>query len=290
VTRRATHALVAVLLAGVLVACQGTPPPAVPAAALPPAQRIVTLSPHLAELVYSAGAGERLVGVVEFSDFPAPVRSLPRVGDSFRVDYEAVAALRPDLILAWKSGNPPETVQRLRDLGFRVVAMEPVQLADIAAQIVAIGALAGTEAAAGAAAAQFEALLAALRAESQGATPVSVFVQLSERPYFTVTDSHFLGQGLRLCGGRNVFGALPGLTANVSLEAIIAAAPDVIIASDMAGSGESPLAGWARWKGVPAVARGNLYTLDADLLSRPGARILDGVAGLCDILREARKK
>ena len=89
----------------------------------------------------------------------------------FRVDYEAVAALRPDLILAWKSGNPPETVQRLRDLGFRVVAIEPAQLADIAAQIVAIGTLAGTEAAATAAAAQFEARLAALRAGRSGAAP-----------------------------------------------------------------------------------------------------------------------
>ncbi len=286
---RAIRAVAPGLLAGLLLSCGRDAPPPVATAESAPAQRIVTLSPHLAELVYSAGAGGRLVGVVEFSDFPPPVRALPRVGDAFRVDYEAIAALRPDLILAWQSGNPPETLRRLRELGFRVVAMEPVELPDIGAQIAAIGGLAGTGTVAVAAAAQFESRLAALRAAARDAVPLSVFVQLSERPYFTVTDRHFLGQGLHLCGGRNVFGALPGLTANVSLEAIIAAAPEVIVASDM-GTGQSPLSGWRRWKGVPAVARGNLYTLNADLLSRPSARILDGVAELCAILKEARSR
>ena len=278
------------LLAGFIAACHPAPPPALPPSAPAAASRIVTLSPHLAELAYSAGAGDRLVGVVEFSDFPPPVAKLPRVGDAFRVDYEAVAALKPDLILAWTSGNPPETVQRLRDLGFRVVSLEPAGLADIGAEVAEIGALAGTAPAANVAAAQFESRLAALRAGAQGAAPLTVFVQLSERPYFTVTDQHFLGQGLRLCGGRNVFGTLPGLTAIVALESILEAAPAVIIASDMGATGDSPLAGWARWKNLPAVKRGNLYALNADLLSRPSMRILDGVAGLCAILDEARSK
>ena len=113
-------------------------------------------------------------------------------------------------------------------------------------------------------------------------------MQLSERPYYTVTDRHFLGQGLRLCGGRNVFGDLSGLTAIVSLESIIDAAPEAIIASDMGGAGGSPLASWANWKYLPAVRRGHLYALDADLLSRPSTRILDGIEGLCRVLDEAR--
>lgn len=278
------------LLATLITACQPAAPPALPPRPPAAASRIVTLSPHLAELAYTAGAGDRLVGVVEFSDFPPPVAHLPRVGDAFRVDYEAVAALKPDLILAWTSGNPPQTVQRLRDLGFRVVTLEPADLSDIGTQVAEIGALAGTAAAANVAAGQFESRLAALRASAQGAATLSVFVQLSERPYFTVTDRHFLGQGLRLCGGRNVFGGLPGLTAIVALESILDAAPDVIVASDMGGTGGPPLAGWARWKNLPAVKRGNLYALNADLLSRPSARILDGVASLCAILDEARLK
>lgn len=277
-----------VALAGLLGACRQAVPPAAPAPAT--AQRIVTLSPHLAELTYSAGAGDRLVGVVEFSDFPPPVRRLPRVGDAFRVDYEAVAALKPDLILAWTSGNPPETLERLRELGFPVVALEPTELADIGTQVAEIGRLAGTSAVADEVAAGFASRLKALRARAKDALPVRVFVELSQRPYYTITDRHFIGQGLLLCGGRNVFGSLPGLTAVVALESILEAAPDVIVASDVEGAKDSPLAAWAQWTDLPAVKHGNLFLLNADLLSRPSVRILDGVAGLCAILDQARTR
>jgi iron complex transport system substrate-binding protein len=278
---------VSALLLWLAAGCSPPPGEVARPAEAPAAQRIVTLSPHLAELVVSAGAGSRLVGVVEFSDFPPAVRALPRVGDAFRVDYEALASLRPDLILAWTSGNPPETRQRLRELGFRLVELEPATLEEIGAQIATIGALAGSAGAADAAAGQFRARLAALRARSAPTKPVWVFVQLSERPFFTVTDQHFLGQGLRLCGGQNVFGKLPGLTAIVSIEAILEAAPEVIIASDMGGTDASPVAGWRAWKELPAVKHGRVYTLDADLLSRPSARILEGIEGLCRLLDDA---
>lgn len=244
----------------------------------------MTLAPHLAELVYSAGAGERLVGTVEFSDYPPPVRQLPHVGDAFRVDYEIIAGLRPDLVLAWGSGNPPETLQRLRDLGLRVEVLEPGGLETVARQIEAIGRMAGTATAAIEAAGAFRARLGDLRARYRAASSVRVFVQLAERPYFTVTDRHFLGQGLRLCGGRNVFGDLPGLTAIVSLESIVDAAPEVIVTSDMSSRQTSLDA----WRAVPAIARGHVYALEADLLSRPGVRILDGIAELCRVLDQAR--
>lgn len=287
----ARAALLAGLAGMALAACAPDPPApgaAAPAAAL--AERIVTLSPHLAELVYLAGAGGRLVGVVEYSDFPPPVRQLPRIGDAFRVDYEAVASLQPDLVLAWTSGNPPETVQRLRNLGFRVVTLEPVLLDDIAEHVERIGELAGTSPAAMAAAAEFRARLARLRDGHRAAVPVRVFVQLATRPYFTVTNRHFLGQGLRLCGGENVFGELPGLTAIVGVESILEARPAAIIASDMGVTARSALAGWEAWPEMPAVRSGAVYVLDADLLSRPSARILDGIAQLCAHLDDARRR
>ncbi len=218
----------ALVTAGVCAAA-----PAVEAAEEAPVRRIVTLAPHLAELVHAAGAGERLVGVVEFSDFPPSVAALPRIGDAFRVDYEAVVALKPDLILAWTSGNPPEVPRRLHALGFRVHTLDAVTLDDIGRQIAAIGVLAGTTVVADATAAGFAERLARLRSMAHPTVPPRVFVQLSQHPYFTVTDRNFIGQGLRLCGGRNVFGELPGLTAVVSLESIIEAAPQVIVASDI---------------------------------------------------------
>jgi iron complex transport system substrate-binding protein len=291
VQRPATASPVAcclLLAIAALAGCARHEPAPVAAGEPAPAQRIVTLSPHLAELVFEAGAGGRLVGAVDFSDFPAAAAAVPRVGDAFRVDYEAVAALRPDLVLAWTSGNPPETVQRLRDLGLRVESLEPETLDDIAAHVERIGRLAGTGRTAAAAATRFRERLAALRAAGRDVAGVSVFVQLSRRPWYTVTDRHFLGQGLRLCGGRNVFGALPGITAIVSLEAIVAAAPELIVASDMSGDGTPPLAGWSAWRDVPAVRSGQLYLIDADLLSRPSARILEGVEELCTDIDRAR--
>lgn len=279
--RRAWLAAVVLVFAG---GCNSPAPEMTAGTGSAPVQRIVTLAPHLAELVFSAGAGERLVGVVEFSDFPPAVLALPRVGDAFRVDYEAVVALHPDLVIAWTSGNPPEIVQRLRTLGLRVLSLDPVTLDDIGGHIAEIGALAGTSAIAEEAASRYASRLATLRAAAPAGAGVRVFVQLSARPFFTVTDRHVIGQALRLCGGRNVFGDLPGLTAVVSLESIIEAAPQAIVASDMGGAAPSPLASWQAWRTLPAVRDGRLYSLDADLLSRPGARILDAIEQLCDKL------
>lgn len=287
------RALLAGLLCSWLLAACTPPAPAAGDDATPgapAASRIITLSPHLAELVFAAGAGDRLVAAVAFSDYPPAVRELPRVGDAFRVDYEAVMALQPDLLLAWTSGNPPETLERLRRLGLRVVALEPADLADIGRQLLRIGELAGTQSQAAAAAARYRERLDALAAHAASAVPLSAFLQLSERPYYTVTDRHFLGQGLRLCGGRNIFGALPGLTAIVSVESILDAAPEVIIASYMHAAGPGPLAGWRAWPVLPAVRAGNLFMVDADLLARPGPRLLDGIEAICAQLDTARAR
>lgn len=289
--RGAQPPLAVIALALLLAAaCGRSSPPATSHVSHAPAARIVTLAPHLAELAFAAGAGDRLVAVVEYSDYPPDVLQLPRVGDAFRVDYEAIAGLRPDLILGWASGNPPETLRRLDDLGYRVVTVEPVQLEDIAGHLEEIARLAGTSPQGDAAAADFRRRLSGLRERFQAAVPLRVFVQLLARPYFTVTDRHFLGQGLTVCGGTNVFGSLGGLTAVVSAEAVIEAAPQVIVASDVAGQTEEEagLAWWRQWRQLPAVRAGNLYLLDADLLSRPGVRILDGIERLCTLLETAR--
>lgn len=280
----------ALLLAACLAAGCGKPVSPPTPAADAPARAIVTLSPHLAELAFAAGAGGWLVGTVEFSDFPAEAGQLPRIGDAFRVDQEAIVGLRPDLVLAWRSGNPPETLRRLESLGYRVVALEPERLDDIAAQLDRIGELAGTQAVAGPAAAQFRERLAGLRARYRGARPLRTFVQLSARPFFTVTDRHFIGQGLAVCGGENVFGELGGATASVSVEAILQAAPEVIVASAVGGvaAAQADLGGWHDWPRLPAARDQHLYAIDADLLSRPGPRILDGIERLCAILDEVR--
>jgi iron complex transport system substrate-binding protein len=274
------------LLALLVAAC--TPPPPPPLAGAP-AQRIVSLAPHLTEMAYAVGAGGRLVGVVEFSDYPPPARDLPRVGDAFRVDYEALAALAPDLVLAWRTGNPPALIDQLRMLGYRVVEFEPASLETVANQLLELGALAGTADTAERAAAAFRAAVAALRAKYRGAAPVTVFYQVAREPLFTISKRHVIGQIIELCGGRNVFGELAGLTPVVNLEAVLEAEPEVILVGGQPGDHPAVLEDWRQWPTLPAVQAGSLFVVDADLLSRPGPRVVEGAAQVCAMLDQARE-
>lgn len=286
--------LALLILAALVTACgAGTesPPPAGPEAS---ARRIVTLAPHLAELVYAAGAGDRLVAVVDYSNHPPDAARLPRVGDAFRVDFEAVAALQPDLILAWPSGNSQAAIQRLQRLGFRVVGLEPATLDDVGLHITAIGRLAGTSTVADRAAADWNNGLAELRRRHQGAATVRVFYQIAPRPLVTVTGRHFIGQAISLCGGENIFADVPGLAPVVGTEAVVAARPEAIVANALepgpAGAvAGSPLEVWREWPALPAVAGGNLFQIDPSLMSVPGPRMLAGISELCGDLELARR-
>lgn len=270
-----------------LAACQPVDqaPNAVPDGSV---KRIITLAPNLTELVYAAGAGDRLVGVVEYSDYPFEARSLPRVGDSFRVDFEAIHMLDPDLVLIWQSGNPVEIVSRLRELGYRVIALEPATLDAVATQIELIGAYAGTDDVAGQTASRFRDQLTRLRQRYADAPLIRVFYQIAAEPYFTVSGEHYINDAIELCGGQNVFADTADLAPSVTLEAIIAENPDAIIAS-IADDGAWK-SGWLKWRSVRAVADANLYTINPDLISRSGPRVVQGIREICAALDEVRKK
>jgi iron complex transport system substrate-binding protein len=247
--------------------------------------RIVTLAPHLAELVYAAGAGERLVGTVEWSDYPEPAAHLPRIGDAFRVDFEALAALAPELVLAWRGGNPDHLVEQLEAQGYRVVALAPRRLEDIGEQILEIGRLAGTPGPAREAAAAYRAELEALRRAQAGKPELRVFWQVSWRPLYTVGGRQLISEVVALCGGRNIFGELGELAPAVSMEAVIARDPELILTSAVQ---HEELAEWRRWPGVTAVARDHLYAVDGDLVVRAAPRILAGIREVCAALDRAR--
>jgi iron complex transport system substrate-binding protein len=282
------------LLLTVVASCQGGSDSEITGASFAPAaERIIVLAPHLAELSYTAGAGDRLVGVVEFSDFPDAATTLPRVGDAFRLDYEAISALEPDLILGWQTGTPNSVLARLRDLGYRVVALDSRRLDNISANIRTIGRLAGTVSQADAAASEYAQALIRLRERYRDAKNISVFYQISVRPMLTISRHHMIGEAIEICGGSNIFSALDELTPAVSMEAVLDEAPEVIMANHYGqDNGEQPddLSVWAGWKNVPAVERGNLYFIDADEITRPSTRILAGVASICTNLDIARSK
>jgi iron complex transport system substrate-binding protein len=255
-----------------------------------PARRIVSLAPHLTELLFAAGAGAQVVGAVEHSDYPPQAKAVPRVGGYSRLDFEAILALKPDLVVGWESGNGPDSLQRLQRLGLPVFVSQPGALPQLAATIERLGALAGTPEAAGRAAAAFRARLAGLRARYAGRDEVSVFYAIWHRPPITVNDAHLISDVIRLCGGRNVFGALRPLAPAVNEEDVVRADPEVIVAS---GAGDEPpewLADWKRWPRLTAVARGNLYAVPPQLIQRATPRVLDGAERLCAALDEARRK
>ena len=254
-----------------------------------PAARIVSLAPHVTELLFAAGAGDRVVAAVEFSNHPEAARQLPRIGSSAAFDLERIAALKPELAIAWGSGNPPGQLAQLRRLGVPVFVSEPRRLGDIPASLRQIGRLTGQSADAEQAAQAFERRLAALTAAQAGKRPVTVFYEIWNQPLMTIGGGHLISAVMALCGGRNVFASLGQPAAAVEREAVLAANPEAIVASGMDEARPEWLDEWRRWPQLVAVKRGNLFFVPPDLLQRHTPRILDGATQVCDALQRARK-
>jgi len=255
-----------------------------------PASRIVSLAPHLTELLYAAGAGSRLVGAVEFSDFPAAARALPQVGSDARIDLEAVLALRPDLVVAWPNAGSLRAVERLAQLGLPVFRSEPRELDDVARTLQRLGRLAGSQAQAESAAAAFRARAAALEKRYAAQRKVRVFYQIWDRPLLTVNGDHIISKVIALCGGENVFAGLPLLVPEVDREAVLRANPEAIVASGSNDAQPQWLEMWRQFPGLAAAARGQLYAIPADLIQRQTPRILDGAERLCGRLEGVRAR
>jgi iron complex transport system substrate-binding protein len=245
------------------------------------AARIVSLAPHLTELVYAAGAGARMVGAVDYSDFPAQARMLPRVGSDAHINLEAVLALRPDLVVAWPNAGSVRAVNRLAELQLPVFRSEPRELEDIATTLERLGVLAGTSGEAQRAARVFRARRAALEKRYAAGAKVRVFYQVWDRPLLTVNGDHLISKVIRLCGGENVFARAPLIAPEVDLEAVLRADPEVILAS-------GPLEGWKAYPGLAAVARNQLHAVPAELIQRHTPRLLDGAERVCRALEQAR--
>jgi iron complex transport system substrate-binding protein len=254
-----------------------------------PARRIVSLAPNITELLFAAGAGNRMVGNVDYGDYPPAAAALPKVGGA-SLDLEAIVALKPDLVLGWESGTAAAAVSRLRAMGLTVHLSESKRIEDIAGELERIGQLAGTEAVAGAAAKAFRERYARLGARYSRRPPVDVFYQIWKEPLMTVNGRQIISDAIRLCGGRNVFADLPVLAASVTVEAVIAANPEIIVASGMDDARPEWLDDWRRWHTLAAVARDNLYFIPPELIQRHTPRILDGVERLCAQLETARGK
>lgn len=252
-----------------------------------PAQRVVSLSPGATELLFSAGAGDRVVAVSAWSDYPAESADLPQVGDSNRLDLEAIVSLAPDLVVAWVDGNSRSQLERLSDLGIHVFWLAPRTFDDIAAAVSDLALLTGLPDLGNERAEAFRAEMAALEAQYADVRPVKVFYQIWEQPLMTVNREELISKAISLCGGVNVFGDLPRLVPRISREAVLEANPEAIIT---AGSSDDRqwLEAWREFPGLAAVAADNLFLEPPDLLARPTLRMADGARHLCQTLEQAR--
>lgn len=253
-----------------------------------PAQRVISTAPHITELLFAAGGGARVVGAMNFSDYPEQAKRLPVIGSNAQIDMERLLALRPDLLVVWQTGNTERQLAQLKSLGIPIFYSEPKKLEDIANSLTRLGQLLGTEAAAEAAARDYRQKIARLTAAYAQRAPVRVFYQIWEKPLFTLNGEHIVSDALRVCGGSNVFAGLKVTAPSVSTEAVLQENPEAIVGGQR-HDGESGINIWRPYKGLLAVQRDNLFMLDSDLLVRATPRIADGVGTLCEKLEAARR-
>jgi iron complex transport system substrate-binding protein len=248
------------------------------------------MAPNLTEILFHIGAGSQIVGVVEFSDFPPKARDIPRIGASHQFDIEAILALQPNLVVAWESGNPHEDLSTLEQLGLPIFRTEPRTLNDIATLFQRLGKLTGHSETSDFLAAMFLEDTAAIRETYQQRQNLTVLYQIWSNPIYTLNGDHLISRLIEHCGGTNIFFELETLAPVVSTESVIERNPDVIIAAGYGGATPEWLSAWNLWSSMNAVKSKNLYTVDADQISRMGPRILKGMQELCRVIDEARGK
>jgi iron complex transport system substrate-binding protein len=253
--------------------------------------RIVSLSPHITELLFAAGAGDRIVGVDDESDYPAAAASIARVGEISALDVEGLLKLKPTLVILWDSGTPARRKAELERLNLRLYVTEQRHLDDIESILIEFGRLAGTSPVAIAAARKYRQDLDQLRAQYAGRRRLTVFYQVWDRPLYTLSGAHVVSEMLSLCGGDNVFADLSTLAPApaVDKEAVLARNPDVIIIGANGAEGARQVSDWSEFPGLRAVQTHRVYTVDPSLTGRMAPRILEGVAAICSLLDRARE-
>ena len=254
------------------------------------AQRIATLSPGATELTYAAGAGDQVVAVVSYSDYPPEAKQVASVGSHTRIDLEKLVGLAPDLVIGWMTGNPAEQLETLEALGMPVFYIEPRDMNGVASAIERLARLAGTEAAGQAVADNFRTTMNALEERYQDREPVPTFYQVWDEPLMSVNSEHLIGQVIEICGGDNVFGDQARLVPRIDDEAVLAANPEAIVAGGMGEENRHWLTHWEQYTNLTAVAQGNLFFVPPSLIQRPTPRLMEGTRVLCEKLDAARQK
>ncbi|MEJ2142645.1 MAG: cobalamin-binding protein [Gammaproteobacteria bacterium] len=253
-----------------------------------PAQRIISLAPHTTELLFEVGAGDKIIGVVKYSTYPPAAKNIPRVGGYKKLDLERIVGMKPDLIVAWQTGNQPAEMSRLQELGLNIFYTEPRHLQDIASLLRRLGKLTGTEQQADQAADKFMRDYHLLQTSYHNRKTLRAFYQIWDKPLMTVNDEHLISDVMKLCGLENVFGDLDNLVPRINEEAVIRADPQIIIAGGISKVKPEWKSQWQRWDDLSATRLHALIEINPDIIQRHSSRILLGAKQLCEKADEVR--
>ncbi|MGZ3241124.1 MAG: cobalamin-binding protein [Burkholderiaceae bacterium] len=253
-----------------------------------PAQRVISMAPHVTEMLFAAGGGDHIVGVVAYSDYPEAAKHITQIGDSSQVDLERVIAMKPDLLVIWRHGSSERQLEQLGKLDIPVFYSDLHKLSDIPDSLLRLGQLLGTEKIAQQAAADLRQKLASLTTQYSNRPTVRIFYQVWDKPLYTLNGQHIVSDAIRICGGENIFANLKVTAPVVSIEAVLQADPEAIFSTAERHPAGGGLDIWKPYKTMTAVRNGNLMTLDGNLLNRAGPRMIAGTASLCEKLEQVR--
>ena len=255
-----------------------------------PAQRIIALAPHIVENVYTAGAGDKLVGAVAYSDFPEQAQLLPRGGGYSNINIEKILELKPELIIAWKSAISEANILTIKSLGFPIYIDQPDTLSDLSKGIKDIGALTGHTEQATHTANKYLVDLEKTKKKYQLQAKVRTFYQVWNRPLRTITGKHIISDAIKICGGVNVYADEKTVSPIINIESLLKRNPQAIIASGLSDKPPEWLNDWKQWPSLQAVRNNNLFFVNPDHIQRHTIRVLLGINSICQQLDEARNK
>ncbi|MBA3582661.1 MAG: ABC transporter substrate-binding protein [Gammaproteobacteria bacterium] len=241
-----------------------------------PAKRIISLAPHITELLFAVGAGPQVIAVSQYSDYPTPAKALPRIGAAGALDLEKIIQLKPDLIIGWQSGNAANAIEKLRALSINVYLSEPRNLDDIGKELLDIGRLSGG-AQANQATIAWQDFVRTLKPRNKKI--INTFIEIWPAPLMSINQQHLLTDALQRCGGHNIIDT-PALAPVVDIESVLIKKPALVVLALPTEQAHAAERDWQQWPTLHA----RIMTINPDELLRPTPRMMFGIRRLCAAL------
>jgi len=237
--------------------------------------RIVSLAPSITEMLFYLDLGERVVGVTAFCNYPEEARRKPSIGFMINPDLEKIVSLQPDLVFATAEGNRRDVVDTLERVGIKVYVLAPYRLEDIFREILSIGEITGEGDRARERVKELKARVEAIRHKTEGVKGIKILYLISTDPIISVGKGSFIHDIIEIAGGENVAANLSTRYPRMQMEDIVVRDPEVILGPpDVI----KEVGKWKRrWGKISAIKNDRIYSIDADIVNRPGPRVVEGV-------------